>query len=211
MKIDLVQQGFEHKVGDEFLQMSQLSLALINEFIIDRQSWIKRPFKLLEYGSGASTDYFVKKYPEVKVYSVEGDKEWFEKVKGWCKPERYEYHKASPNYTTDPSCNKDYITCMEEYGPFDLILNDGAQREMVADYIFANHEKYIADGGMYLRHDYEMNILGNWNGLHLPGEKQTPEEFVVKHPEYSVVTFNGSGRWGYVCELGGVWKRENNK
>jgi predicted O-methyltransferase YrrM len=210
--IDIVNQAkFIYNKDGGFIQMSPLALSLLDEFIRDRQTHLDRPFRLLEYGSGVSTAYFVSKYPEIEVYSVEGDKEWFKNVKTWVTPKKYKYHQATSFYTTKPDCNIDYITCMEEFGPFDLILNDGAQREMVADYIFANPEKFIAQGGMYLRHDYEMMVLGNWVGYHLPDMAQTGEEFVSNHPDYSMVTINGNGKWGYICELGGVWNRINYK
>jgi len=212
MSIDIkLQSEFTFQVDNNFVQMSPLALNVLDEFIRERQRNLDRPFKYLEFGSGASTVYFVRNYPEIEVYSIEGEKEWYENVKTWCKPKVYEYHEATRFYTSKKDCNMDYITCMKKYGPFDLILNDGAQREMVADYILANPEKFISNGGMYLRHDYEKLIMGDWIGFHLPDLKETTEGFVVKHPEYTVMTINGNGKWGYKCELGGVWRRKKNE
>ncbi|MCK9370344.1 hypothetical protein M0R04_10590 [Candidatus Dojkabacteria bacterium] len=208
MSIDIVKQDeFTYDIDGNFIQMSPIALSLIDEFIRERQSQLRRPFKYLEFGSGASTSYFSNKYPEIEIYSVEGDEDWFKMVNKWVKPEAYMYQKATNYYTSDPTCNMDYITCMEDFGPFDLILNDGAQREMVADYIFDNDEKFIAKGGIYLRHDYEKYLKGEWVGFHLPNIVQTAEQFAVRFPEYSVITINGNGKWGYKCELGGVWRR----
>lgn len=212
--IDIVhREDFMYSIEGHDIQMSQLALSLIDLFIQERKDELNRPFRYLEFGSGASTAYFATKYPDIEIFSVEGDKEWYEKVKTWVKPKVYEYHEATNYYTTKNDCNMNYINCMEKYGPFDLILNDGAQREMVADYIFANHEKYIADKGIYLRHDYEKYLIGDWVGYHLPKifdtefKPYTAESFALEHPEYSSITINGNGRWGWRAELGGVWKR----
>jgi hypothetical protein len=208
MSIDIkLQSEFTFDIDNNFVQISPLALVLLDEFIRERQRELDRPFKYLEFGSGASTVYFTDRYPEIQVYSVEGEERWYKQVKTWCTPRVYEYHEATSFYTSVDHCNMDYITCMEKYGPFDLILNDGAQREMVADYIFANPEKFISNGGMYLRHDYEKMVIGEWVGFHLPHMSQTAEEFVTENPEYSMITINGNGKWGYKCELGGIWRR----
>ena len=193
--------------GENSVQISPLALGIIDTWIKDIKEKLDRPFKYLEFGSGLSTVYFSEKYPEMEIYSVEGVSDWHEKVGGMVTPKKYEFHEATNYYTTDPSCNMEYITCMEEDGPFDLILNDGAQREMVADYIFSKPEKFIAKGGLYLRHDYEMLSIKTWIGHHLPEIGQTTEEFAAKNDNYTLVTINGNGKWGYKCELGGVWHR----
>lgn len=203
------QQRYLYSIEGNHVQMSPVALSVLNEFIRDRQKKINRPFKLLEFGSGASTSYWSVKYPEIEIYSVEGDREWFELVKTWATPRIYEYHEATNYYTTDPKFNNDYVISIMKYGPFDLILNDGAMREVVGNYILSNHENFLYPGGMYLRHDYEKAIVGDWLGFDQFGNKPPLDygRFVSDNPQYSLITVSGNGRWGYLAELGGVWKR----
>jgi len=200
---------FQKKIEDGFMEMSPLALSVLDDFIKDRQSKLDRPFKLLEFGSGRSTVYWCEKYPEIEVYSVEGDKDWFEKVKTWVNPKIYEFHEATNYYTSDTKFNIDYVISILKYGPFDLILNDGAMREVVGNFILENADDFITDGGMYLRHDYEKAIIGDWVGFNQFGNKEPLdyEGFVSRNPKYSLITINGNGKWGYKCEMGGIYKR----
>lgn len=210
MSYDIVNPGkYLHVIEDNHIQMSPAVLAVLNEFIRDRQSKLDRPFKLLEFGSGASTSYWSKEYPEIELYSIEGDKDWYEQVKRWAKPKIYEFHEATNYYTSDPKFNKDYVLSIKKFGPFDLIINDGAMREIVGEFILDHFTDFVSEGGMYLRHDYEMAITGNWVGFNQTGEVEplNYEKFVANHPEYSLITINGNGKWGYKAELGGIWRR----
>lgn len=210
------QERYLYSIDGHHIQMSPVALSVLNEFIEDRLAKLKRPFKLLEFGSGASTPYFMERYPSIEIYSVEGDSNWYPQVKDWISRIKkegqvvvHEYQEATNYYTSVPDFNINYASCMEKFGPFDLIINDGAMREIVGDYILANDKQFIAGSGMYLRHDYQKALVGDWVGFNKEG-RVIPldyEGFVATHPEYSLITVNGNGVWGYKAEMGGVWRR----
>jgi hypothetical protein len=193
-------------------QLSPLAVNFIENFILDIQEKAKRPAKILEFGSGVSTILFSKLFPLSEIYSVEGDVNWFEMVTKWidqenCKNITRIFEPQTNFYISDNTNNLDYFEKTREFDlPFDLIINDGGMREIVGDFILKNANEYLSIGGLYLRHDYEKYLSGEWRGFHIDKEIRY-EQFVLDNPTYSLITVNGNGRWGYHCEFGGVWRR----
>lgn len=91
--------------------------------------------KILEFGSGCSTIFFIKK--NCNVLSYEEDKNWLDFVKKNCKSEKLEIinRKIDQNYQIKESENK----------KFDLIIIDGHNREGILKKI--NYLNLLAEGG----------------------------------------------------------------
>jgi hypothetical protein len=228
-QIDLLDPDrFQIILGDEpnrfFIRTSALGVNYIADFIERFEETYRRKARILEYGDGLSTLWYAKNFPDNEVVSVGGDEWWF----NWIEEElgkignkniHHIYRKASNFYTTERDPDTGYTHVIDDWvAPFDIIINDGAQREMVGDYILSNADNFISVGGIYIRHDYEMAILGNWVGLRnkLPewcrDEKDLGYEgFCHTHPEYSVLVTTGNGLAGECLEFGGVWRKEDFK
>lgn len=196
------------------IQMSPAAASILREFL-DEVSTLHKP-RILEFGTGASTIWYSKTWPDAEIVAVEGDKSWYEKTKPLLgKNVQYLYAEQNSNYRDSSVVdNPEYYGCCLGKGQFDLIINDGAMREQVGDFILLHEEELISSGGIYLRHDYEKAIRGEWIGQHL----NTPywltdrklvgyEQFCARNPKFSLLTVSGNGKWGYRAELGGVWKR----
>jgi hypothetical protein len=202
---------------------SPLGINYVADFIERFEETFKRKARIIEYGDGLSTLWFAKNFPDNEIVSVGSDKEWFD----WMEEElkkipnhniKHVYHKASNLYTTERDEDREYTHTIDSFGQFDVIINDGAQREMIGDYILSNADKFISLGGIFIRHDYEMAILGNWVGL----RDEIPEwcrdnmdlgydGFTHTHPEYALVTTTGNGLAGNVMEYGGVWRKVDHQ
>lgn len=213
------------KNGDKyFIRISCLGINYLAHFVEDFEDTYKRKARILEFGDGISTIWWAKTFPENEVFSVGGDITWY----NWMEEElsklpphkvKHVYHEQTNFYTTENINNMDYVKCLEDFNPpFDIIINDGGMREIVGDYVLSNADRLISPGGVYLRHDYEMAILGNWVGFRdkLPewcrDDKDLGYEgFAHSHPEYSTITTTGNGLAGYVVEFGGVWRRVDHQ
>lgn len=228
-EIDLLDPDkFQIILGEEpnryFIRTSVLGVNYVADFIDKFEGTYTRKARILEYGDGVSTLWYAKNFPDNEFYSIGGDEYWF----NWMEDElkklpshkvTHIFHKATNYYTTELDPDFDYAHCIDDLNPpFDVIMNDGAQREIIGDYILSNPDKYISVGGIYLRHDYEMAILGNWVGL----RDKVPEwcrdkmdlgyeGFIHTHPEYAVVTTTGNGLAGYQMEYGGVWRKVDHQ
>jgi hypothetical protein len=208
------EQYYSFIVGKEnHVQMSNVPLAVIKDHLIGVADKYKRKTNILEYGSGVSTLWFGKTFPDAGIVSVEGDQGWYENITKWLRREKIKnvdlrFVEQTPNWR-DPEeyVNPLYLNIPE--GPFDLIINDGCVREKVAETLMLDMDRYLKVDGLYLRHDYMNLIKGDWVGVGLSGnlERITYEEFCTKHPNYSVITLNGNGRWGVFDEFGGVWRK----
>ena len=207
------------------LRQSNFALNYQAYFIENFEDTFERKARILEYGSGCTTAWWAINFPDNEIISVEGNLEWYEVMKKelekiGAKNVKLIYHPASNLYTTERDEDLSYSRSIEEVGgQFDLIINDGAQREMIGDFILQNADKFISPGGLYLRHDYEMAILGNWVGLR---EEPLPEwcrdktdlgyeGFCSTHPDYSLVTVTGNHIASMVVELGGIWRKTDFK
>ncbi len=189
-----------------------------------------RKIKILEYGSGESTICLATMFPEAAIYSVEGEQKWYDWVNKTMKEKNLlniqqffveqdsNYRPGSTEGTNSwgNKYNLEYATIIDRMAPpFDLIINDGGIREIVGDTILNKADQYIAYDGMYLRHDYDMAIQRSWLGSHLNplpdwvNDKERPcyDNFCATHPKYEMITVSGNGKWGWRCELGGVWRR----
>lgn len=215
MSFDIVhQEQFYSLVLDDFhIQVSNVPLAVIKEFLISVADRYKRKIDILEYGSGMSTIWYGKTFPEANIISIEGNAEWKDRVSGWLDKEGIKnvdlrfIEQTADWRTPEEVLNPDYLKLPD--GEFDLVINDGCVREMVAETILLNIDKTLKPGGLYLRHDYEKLIKGDWIGKGLNGkyERITYEDFCVQNPKYSVITLNGNGTWSGLAEFGGLWRR----
>lgn len=207
-----------------YIRSSVLAVNYIADFIERFEFVWKRKARIFEYGDGISTVWWARNFPDNEFISVGGDKHWFDWVEEMLAKEAphhvtHVYHEATNYYVTEHDTNFDYAHCIDDFeSPFDVIINDGAQREIVGDYILSDADKYISLGGIYLRHDYEMAILGNWYGFRekLPewciDEKDLGYDgFTHTHPGYALVTTTGNGLAGQVMEYGGVWRKLDHK
>ena len=208
------------------LRISALALNCLDRFLQELQEATgKEKLRLLEFGSGVSTVWWAETFPDMEIYSVEGNKEWYERVKGWLKERNIKnvtlvFQEQTNFYTTENVNNMNYIYQTKAFNPpFDLIINDGGMREIVGDFILENADEYIAEGGLYLRHDYEMAVLGNWRGFHLEplkpwlkDEKSIGyDQFCATHSQYELMTLFGNGLPCFVLELGGIWRKMDFK
>jgi len=190
-----------------------------------------RKIKILEYGSGESTILLATMFPQATIYSVEGEQKWFDwvgrmmKEKNLLNIQQFFIEQSSnyrPGATNEVNSwgekdNLEYATIIDRMAPpFDLIINDGAMREKVGDTILNKADLYLAYDGMYLRHDYERALEGAWFGSHLDplpswvNDRDRPcyESFCAIYPKYEMITVSGNGKWGWRCELGGIWRRQ---
>jgi hypothetical protein len=223
-KMDFNIVGYEKYLlgaDKEWCQMSPLALKWIEIFLTDLTERTKRKIKILEFGAGVSTLWFGSNFPEADVVSIEGDADWNAKISGWLNERKISnvrliYQKQHSNYRLDDGMNEDYFkVCYSLKPPFDLIINDGAIREFIGDEVLDNADELISNGGLYLRHDYEKALNGDWIGFHSKPLKPWVNNenrlcydgFTVSHPEYDLLTVSGNGKWGYKSELGGVWRR----
>lgn len=196
------------KIDNEFLQFSPVALSWIEEQL----KGIEEP-KIIEFGAGVSTIVLAQTFPQAQIYAVEGHKEWLEKEEKWLKEREIKnvtliFKEQDNNYRRPEVVNNmEYVKCADEFKPYDLILNDGAMREIVADYLLKDLDSYLKPNGVYLRHDYEQYLSGDWRGSHLDKEIRY-EQFVLDNPGYSLVTIGGNGKWGSHAEYGGLWRRK---
>lgn len=219
---------WQYTIGEEprryYLRQSNFALNYQAYFIENWEDTFKRKARIMEYGSGCTSVWWGLNFPDNEIYSVEGDPWWLETIqkeldKNNIKNVHLVYHEASENYTTVLDPDLSYYKSIEEVGgKFALIINDGAQREMVGDFILSNADKFMDDGGLYLRHDYEMAVLGNWVGLRdkLPDWCRDKmdlgyEEFCARNPKYSCVTITGNHIASMVIEMGGIWRKADFK
>lgn len=222
-------ERWQYVIGEEpkryYLRQSNFTLNYLAYFIENFEETYRRKARIIEYGAGCTSVWWAKNFPDNEYIGVEGDKWWLETVnkeleKVGAKNARLIYHEASENYTTVMDESLDYSRTIEEAGgQFDLIINDGAQREIVGDFILRGADKFISPGGLYLRHDYEMAILGNWVGLRenpLPSWCKNKmdlgyEGFAHDNPKYACVTVCGNHIASMVVEMGGIWRKEDFK
>lgn len=207
------------------LRQSNFALNYQAYFIENFEETFERKARIMEYGSGCTTLWWATNFPENEFVSVEGNKQWYDIVsaelkKVGAKNVKLIFHPASNLYTTELDRDLSYSRTIEEVGgAFDLIINDGAQREIIGDFILRNADRFISPGGLYLRHDYEMAILENWVGLR---EKPLPkwcvdekdlgyDGFCHTHPDYEMITLGGNHIASMVAEMGGVWRKQDFK
>lgn len=231
--------------GTDGLQISPLALMWIKEHIntmvycrdhYDSKTVIKydnnsapqfgnsKQIKILEFGGGCSTIFFAKAFPYAQICTVEGEEDWYNKETSWANEDKLfnvrvikELQPSDYGFDSPREDNMNYALRAKEFGfPFDLILNDGAMREKVADVILSDPDRWLSVGGVYLRHDYEKALDERWIGPHtnprplfVLGEVGTYyESFCATHPNYSMLTVPGNGIWGFYCEYGGIWRRK---
>lgn len=187
----------------------QMSGSILDFFSLNLSK--TEPIKILEYGSGVSTLWFSETFPNAKIYSLEGDRDWFESEAEWISREelkniKLKYVKQNNSWDTDPSYNQDYLDAFKDERPFDLILNDGALREMIGEQILENVDEWLVPGGMYLRHDYQKLIDGEWVGYDKNGTKSFDGYERYCDKSHKLIVLHGShGTWGE-NEAGGIWR-----
>lgn len=99
--------------------------------------WLRDSDSVLEYGSGASTDYFAGRCS--RVISVENDPVWFDRVGSWIgqKPnvERHLFDGAPEPDATGGAVESQYVDFLDTLSDesFDLVLDDGWARRKVCE------------------------------------------------------------------------------
>src|SRR3989304_2347618 len=85
MSFDITHQEifFSYDIDGMHQQMSNVPMASISEHLAHLKSVYKRQIDILEYGSGVSTLWHGKSFPEAKIVSIEGNKEWYDRVAEW--------------------------------------------------------------------------------------------------------------------------------
>lgn len=122
------------------------------------------PKRVFEWGSGESTLFFLNDIRVHKIFSIEHNREWFDKVQTELlklHTERYHHHyipfedgslgddKANPLHYKSGSTQlgavnfKRYASAIDDYGLFDLILIDGMARASCLFHAF----DHVAPGG----------------------------------------------------------------
>lgn len=145
------------------------------------KKYLKSDFTMLEWGSGGSTIQFPKLVE--KYYSIEHDKEWFDKVNE-NSPENVEMFHVNNNKPRTLPTKKDqfidYINFIDEIGVdrYDAVLIDGRARgwcaEKVLDYIDSDSKVFIHD--YWNRPNY--HIVENWYNV-IDSVKNTSQTIVV--------------------------------
>lgn len=220
---------WQYIIGEEpkryYLRQSNFSLNYLAYFIENFEDTYQRKARIIEYGAGCTTVWWAKNFPDNEFVAVEGNRWWFDTVnaelkKVHAKNVRLVYYPADENYTTVRDSDLSYSKAIMNFNPpFDLIINDGAQREIIGDFVLRNADSFISPGGLYLRHDMEMAMLGNWVGFRedpLPGWCRDKmdlgyEGFAHDNPAYACVTVTGNHIASMVIEFGGVWRKADFK
>jgi len=208
--------NYTTRIKKETCQISPQAIEWINTFL-DR---VEGKAKILEFGSGISTIALGQLRPDDEIVSIEENKEWYERVKGWLKEEGitnvnliFEEVEDRNYYNFDETTNINYFHVCEQFKPFDLIINDGNMREYIGDSILDRADEFLTEGGLYLRHDYEKSWDGTWTGPHIIVPDWIEgvgtlyyDNFCATHKGYELITVNGNGPWGYKAEFGGIWR-----
>lgn len=203
------QDRYSLRKGKWKIEMSPFCLKWIEIHLKEIKRKMKRETRLMEFGSGLSTVWYGKCLPEVEVCSVEGDKKWYKRVKRWLKEENVhnvnlKYVKQDANYRLPKvKANKKYIYPFE--GSWDIIINDGGIRETIGVYTMDHADDLIRPMGVYFRHDYERAIKGDW--IQTGADDLYYDQFCGTHNEYELITVSGNGMWGYIAEMGGIWRK----
>jgi len=99
-----------------------------------------RPWRVLEWGAGASTLYWPARYPETEWLSIEHDPEWYAAVNAQKKPNVTLRLLKYPEY---------YSLTPADVGLFPLIIVDGRERVRC----LSAARWLLSPGGMALLHD----------------------------------------------------------
>lgn len=206
------QTEYQLSFGKWAVQISPFALCWIKIHWREIMRKQKRNIRLMEFGAGVSTIWFGKHLQnEGEVFSVEGDKKWYERVKGWIMEEgltniHLKYTKQDANFRLPiVTVNENYIYPFD--GSWDIIINDGAIRETIGNETMKRADQLIREGGVYLRHDYEKAVRGDW--IQTGWERLGYDKFCAENSNYELITVSGNGGWGYKCELGGIWRKPN--
>lgn len=219
---------WQYTIGEEphryYLRQSNFSLNYLAYFIENFEETYNRKARIIEYGAGCTTVWWAINFPDNELVAVEGSKWWYDTIteelkKVGAKNVNLQFRYANENYTTVYDPDNRYSRVIDDFGQFDLIINDGAQREIIGDHILRNADRFISPGGLYLRHDADMAILGNWVGLR---EEPLPEwcrdkmdlgydGFAHTHSEYEHVTVTGNHIASMVTEFTGIWRKADFK
>lgn len=212
---------YTFRIGKETCQMSPVAFQWIGNFLGELKDKKEAGLKIIEFGSGVSTIALAELRPDDQIVSIEENKGWYGKVRGWLEERGiknvellFEEVEVRNYYRFDETTNPNYFHVCEKYKPFDLIINDGNMREYIGDSILEEADDFLTEGGLYLRHDYEKSWDGVWVGPHLVVPEWVGEggglyydSFCATHPGYELITVNGNGRWGYKAEFGGAWRK----
>lgn len=122
-----------------------------------------KPKSIFEWGSGESTKFFLEELDVFSLRTVEHNKEWYDKIRSeffwddvvqecfYIPPEDYEIgpDKANPHHYKSGSTElgqvnfKNYVTIIDKFTKFDLILIDGMARASCLYHAF----DHVAPGG----------------------------------------------------------------
>jgi len=207
------QDKYQMREGKWKTEISPFALKWIEIHLNEIKRKYKRKTRLMEFGAGLSTVWYGKNLPDTEICTVEGDEKWYERVKARLKKEKVKnvklkYVPQDANYRLPyVHVNSDYVYPFAVRTGWDVIINDGAIRETIGDTTMECADTLIRPNGVYLRHDYEKAARGDW--LQTGWEKLGYEEFCAENDSYGVITIPGNGIWGYLAELGGIWRKPN--
>ena len=102
----------------------------------------RQPRRFLEWGSGISTIYWPKQFPEILWTAIEHDEEWFNLVRKQLEPQVTLIWLKLPEY---------YDLARHHLGKFDLILVDGAPKSR--QQCLAKARSMLNPGGSVILHD----------------------------------------------------------
>jgi len=144
-------------------------------------SHITNDSKILEYGSGISTNEIAKKCKTI--LSIEHQEEWYNKLKNQLLPNcEIILKKPDLPYTEGGHCGtydefKSYIEAPLSKGPFDIILIDGRARVSCASIVkLISHENTIIFIHDFHREEYKEAL----NYLELVEQVETMAKFKIK-------------------------------
>lgn len=204
------QKEYQLQFGKRVTQISPFALRWMEIHTRELARKHKRKIRIMEFGSGVSTVWMGQKWPEYEICSVEGNREWYKQVKEWLEEKgvknvNLKFVEQEANFRLKVvEVNPDYVYPFG--GDWDLIINDGGIRETIGDETMLRADKLLRIGGIYLRHDYEKAITGQWIQT---GHKELGYDgFCAWNDGYELITITGNGVWGYLCELGGIWRKD---
>jgi len=159
--------------------MTDITPWLVPKSIIEIENLLSKIIspKVLEFGMGNSTIWFHKKF-DCEIFSIEHDKEWYNKIKESIKNEKVTLvlKESMPIDPLNDLLIVSYADSVDHFSDeyFDLILIDGRNRVEC----FEHSERLLKKGGLLVldnseRHDY-IKIMNDYS-------TKTKETFVSEN------------------------------
>lgn len=110
--------------------------------------WDFKSCEILEYGSGNSTLWWMERAKSVT--SIENSKDWYEYVSGQISEKCTLLLSLVDMDRDDESQIKDYVTCVNQLGKFDVIIIDGVNKTGVRMRCARRALEHLKPGGLFI-------------------------------------------------------------